>query len=159
MIDKLNSHAQIGVSVTVAKNGENNSSGCSEDAHSFEVVNRYADEDQELIMGQVGAALGSQLKEIIYKGGDESNNSGTSRFCCPLDEALVECVLTKSSSSGKLVKFTLPPYGKYPANKGRSKIGTMKTQYVETFFSNIAQSSGMDISLVKVRGDNGHHVV
>lgn len=35
----------------------------------------------------------------------------------------------------------------------------MKTQFVETFFNNLAQSSGMDISLTKIRGDNGHHVV
>ncbi|KAL7453068.1 hypothetical protein ACHAWC_007108 [Mediolabrus comicus] len=160
MIDQLNSHAQIGVSVTVTKNGD--SSNGSNNSHSFEVVNRYANEDQGLIMGQVGAALGSQLKELVNKKSSSNNSSRTSRFCCPLDEALVECVLTKLSSSndeGKLVKFTLPPYGKYPANKGRSKIGTMQTQYVETFFSNMAQSSGMDISLVKVRGDNGHHVV
>eukprot|EP00985_Skeletonema_marinoi_P017906 scaffold9914_cov142-Skeletonema_marinoi.AAC.3 len=156
MIDQLNSHAQIGVAVIVTKTNGESSSAMSP---SFEFVNRYADEDQALIMGQVGAALGSQLKELVYKG--EESNSRTSRFCCPLDEALVECVLTKSSSNneGQLTKFTLPPYGKYPANKGRSKIGTMKTQFVETFFTNVAQSSGMDISLVKVRGDNGHHVV
>lgn len=174
MIDQLNSHAQIGVSVTVTKKyiGESSSNSgsasASEDTHSFAVVNRYADEDQELIMGQVGAALGLQLKELIYNGEESNessnNNSRTSRFCCPLDEALVECVLTTKSASddderGKLVKFTLPPYGIYPANKGRSKIGTMKTQFVETFFSNIAQSSRMEISLVKIRGDNGHHVV
>ncbi|KAL7499939.1 hypothetical protein ACHAWT_007992 [Skeletonema menzelii] len=164
MIDQLNSHAQIGVAVTVTKSsGETSSSSATSngDKHSFEFVNRYADEDQGVIMGQVGAALGSQLKELLYKDGEESN-SRTSRFCCPLDEALVECVLTKSCSTnteGKLTKFTLPPYGKYPANKGRSKIGTMKTQFVESFFTNLAQSSGMDISLVKVRGDNGHHVV
>jgi imidazoleglycerol phosphate dehydratase HisB len=158
MIDQLNSHAQIGVAVTVTKNnGESSVADC--DKHSFEFVNRYADEDQGVIMGQVGAALGSQLKELVYKG--EQSDSRTSRFCCPLDEALVECVLTKTSSNneGKLTKFTLPPYGKYPANKGRSKIGSMKTQFVEAFFTNVAQSSGMDISLVKVRGDNGHHVV
>lgn len=158
MIDQLNSHAQIGVAVTVTKNnGASSVADC--DKHSFEFVNRYADEDQGVIMGQVGAALGSQLKELVYKG--EQSDSRTSRFCCPLDEALVECVLTKTSSNneGKLTKFTLPPYGKYPANKGRSKIGSMKTQFVEAFFTNVAQSSGMDISLVKVRGDNGHHVV
>mmetsp|Transcript_28646 Transcript_28646/g.60447 ORF Transcript_28646/g.60447 Transcript_28646/m.60447 type:complete len:442 (+) Transcript_28646:106-1431(+) len=155
MIDQLNSHAQIGVSVTVTKQGEDNS---GKDHHSFEVVNRYADEDQAKIMGAVGAALGKELNKLKYPEGDR-----TSRFCCPLDEALVECELTKKSNNGegggKLVEFTLPPYGKYPANKGRAKIGTMKTQHVETFFSNVADASGMDISLVKIRGDNGHHVV
>jgi len=156
MIDQLNSHAQIGVSVTVTKHGEENGNA-DKNNHSFEVVNRYADEDQADIMGSVGAALGTELKKLSYPDGDRA-----SRFCCPLDEALVECKLTKKASNGdggKLINFTLPPYGKYPANKGRAKIGTMKTQHVETFFSNLAQTSGMDISLVKVRGDNGHHVV
>ncbi|KAL7552398.1 hypothetical protein ACHAWF_015634 [Thalassiosira exigua] len=157
MIDQLNSHAQIGVSVTVTKQGEvkGAAGGCS---HSFEVVNRYADEDQADIVGSVGSALGREIKKFQFPEGGRS-----SRFCCPLDEALVECVLAKKASAngkgGELVKFTLPPYGKYPANKGRSKIGGLKTQFVETFFSELARSSGIDISLVKVRGDNGHHVV
>ena len=155
MIDQLNSHAQIGVSVTVAKEGE--TIPCNDD-HSFEVVNRYADEDQTDIMAVVGATLGVELHKLRYPDG-----SRTSRFCCPLDEALVECILTKDASReqgcGKLVNFTLPPYGKYPANKGRAKIGTMKTEHLGTFFSNLAQSSGVDISLTKIRGDNGHHVV
>mmetsp|Transcript_8768 Transcript_8768/g.15964 ORF Transcript_8768/g.15964 Transcript_8768/m.15964 type:complete len:437 (-) Transcript_8768:86-1396(-) len=152
MIDQLNSHAQIGVSVTVNKQGEDNNPS----NHSFEVVNRYADEDQAKLMGTVGTALGKELNKLKYPEGER-----TSRFCCPLDEALVECVLTKkpNGEAGKLVKFTLPPYGKYPVNKGRAKIGTMKTPYVETFFSNVAHTSGMDISLAKIRGDNGHHVV
>eukprot|EP00585_Thalassiosira_rotula_P012550 CAMPEP_0196133564 /NCGR_PEP_ID=MMETSP0910-20130528/2742_1 /TAXON_ID=49265 /ORGANISM="Thalassiosira rotula, Strain GSO102" /LENGTH=437 /DNA_ID=CAMNT_0041393307 /DNA_START=37 /DNA_END=1350 /DNA_ORIENTATION=+ len=153
MIDQLNSHAQIGVSVTVNKEGNDDVDAKN---HSFEVVNRYAEEDQAKIMGSVGAALGKELSKLKYPAGDRS-----SRFCCPLDEALVECILTKKKNGGdgKLVNFTLPPYGKYPVNKGRAKIGSMKTQYVETFFSNVAQTSGMDISLVKIRGDNGHHVV
>jgi len=141
------------VSVTVNKQGNDDVDAKN---HSFEVVNRYAEEDQAKIMGSVGAAVGKELSKLKYPAGDRS-----SRFCCPLDEALVECILTKkpSGGGGKLVNFTLPPYGKYPVNKGRAKIGSMKTQYVETFFSNVAQTSGMDISLVKIRGDNGHHVV
>lgn len=156
MIDQLNSHAQIGVSVTVSKGGEE----ASGDAHSSEYVNRHAEpaEDQEAIMGKVGAALGKELRGLVYS---KSGVAQSSRFCCPLDEALVECILTKNDgkADGKLATFTLSPYGKYPAGKGRSKIGKMKTLYVETFFSKLAESSGMDISLVKVRGDNGHHVV
>lgn len=154
MIDQLNSHAQVGVAVTVTKEGA--ATNGDADKHSFEVVNRYADEDQAEILGAVGAALGSELKKLTYPDG-----ARTSRFCCPLDEALVECVLAKKGGDdgGKLVEFTLPPYGKYPENKGRSQIGTLKTHYIETFFSALAKSSDMDISLVKIRGDNGHHVV
>lgn len=148
MIDQLNSHAQIGVAVTVSKSGDDNVAPSDH--------NRYADEDQNELVSTVAAALGSEIKKIIY-----ANNSGYSRFCCPLDEALVECILTKHSSvsQGKLTKFTLPPYGKYPFNKGRSKIGQLQTSTIESFFSALATNSGLDISLDKIRGDNGHHVV
>ena len=157
MIDQLNSHAQIGVSVTVTRLDEENVNG----------VNRFASEDQSEILGIVGTALGRELNRLNYPAGCNEHTT-TSRFCCPLDEALVECILTRNTSNntlegggvgGELLQFTLPPYGIYPANKGRSKIGSMETQYVETFFTNLAQSSGINISLVKVRGDNGHHVV
>jgi len=164
MVDQLNSHAQIGVSVTVGKDDVDDASAA---AIGGDEVNRYAEEDQGVIMAQVGAAIGAELKKIVYSGGSSSNTTGvrSSRFCCPLDEALVECILTTANSSsqqqqqGKLTTFTLPPYGKYPSNKGRSKIGTMKTQYVETFFASLASTSGVNISLHKIRGDNGHHVV
>lgn len=164
MIDQLNSHAQIGVSVTV---------NAKTDIHNVratdEYANRYAFEDQLEIMQLVGTTIGRELTSLNYPAAAtvEGCKLLTSRFCCPLDEALVECILTKNIMTntleggvvGKLVHFTLPPYGKYPVNKGRSKIGSVETQYVETFFANLARSSGIDISLVKMRGDNGHHVV
>jgi imidazoleglycerol-phosphate dehydratase len=74
----------------------------------------------------------------------------------------VECILevvTTTQENGKLVEFTLPPYGKYPLNIGRSTIGTLQTKYVENFFTALAQTSGLHITLRKIRGDNGHHVV
>ena len=182
MIDQLNSHAQVGVSVTVTKknesDGANNCIVDKKNDHSFEVVNRYSNENQCEIMEAVGTALGTELKKLIYHGNGNNNNNNeqrTSRFCCPLDEALVECILTtttitdtvtsssngdnKEEEYGKLVQFTLPPYGKYPNNTGRTTIGTMKTQYVQNFFTSLARSSGIHISLIKIRGDNGHHVV
>ncbi|KAL3786679.1 hypothetical protein HJC23_002768 [Cyclotella cryptica] len=161
MIDQLNSHAQIGVSVTVRQEG---AADTTNGASSAERANRYGSGDQTELIGTVGAALGRELKKIV----PARNEIATSRFCCPLDEALVECILTKCAPSsdgeltdaqGKLVKFSLAPYGKYPANKGRSKIGCLQTSCVETFFSNLAQHSGLNISLSKIRGDNGHHVV
>ncbi|EJK62950.1 hypothetical protein THAOC_16423 [Thalassiosira oceanica] len=158
MIDQLNSHAQVGVAVTVGKAGEETNG--SQDKHSYEVVNRYADEDQADIMSNVGSAIGVELGKLQFPGGE--GETRTSRFCCPLDEALVECTLTKpgcGESEGNLETFTLAPYGIYPANKGRSKIGQMQTRHVETFFAALAKASGLGITLVKIRGDNGHHVI
>ena len=55
MIDQLNSHAQVGVSVTVTKKNESDgANNCIVDKkkndHSFEVVNRYSNENQCEIM-------------------------------------------------------------------------------------------------------------
>ena len=168
MLDQLNSHAQVGVAITVKKTSvvDNNdtdhgniSAGSATDEHAFQVVNRYGNEDQGEIMGQVGTALGAELRKLD----NYPKENRTSRFCCPLDEALVECIITKPSNDdeeqGKLINFTLPPYGIYPANIGRTKIGSMETKHVQTFFTNLASSSGLNISLMKVRGDNGHHIV
>jgi imidazoleglycerol-phosphate dehydratase len=142
MLDQFNSHAQVGVAVSVVA-AETNT----------EDHNRYAAYSQETLQNQVGAALGAQLKTILTNVPDGAQ----SRFCCPLDEALVECILTKGS--GKLIEFTLPPYGVYPRPHGRTRIGQMETGYIQNFMTNLAQQSGLDMQLRKIRGVNGHHIV
>mmetsp|Transcript_16415 Transcript_16415/g.20059 ORF Transcript_16415/g.20059 Transcript_16415/m.20059 type:complete len:444 (-) Transcript_16415:195-1526(-) len=159
MLDQLNSHAQVGISVTVSKaneNGNNNDNG----SNNIEDRNRYSNppELQEDLMTQVGSAIGMEISKLI------PSTATKSRFCCPLDEALVECNLvfdTTSSAgdgSGTLASFSLYPYGIFPKN-GRTQIGTMLTAPLETFFRSLAKTSGLQISLVKLRGHNGHHVV
>jgi imidazoleglycerol-phosphate dehydratase len=171
MLDQLNSHAQIGVSVTAALALDTKDNDSSASDH-----NRHADEDQEQLMSQVGSAIGAELKKII-----PANTSRLSRFCCPLDEALVECILeinTGSASNsgsgagsgelsssidsivniGRVTTFELAPYGIYPKT-GRTQIGKMKTAPLHAFFTELALSSGLNISLKKVRGHNGHHIV
>lgn len=142
MLDQLNSHAQIGVAVTVTTSGD------------LEDRNRHADESlQEKLMKQVGTALGDEIKKII------PTSATRSRFCCPLDEALVECILSSSpSDSTGSISFDLAPYGIFPKT-GRTKIGNMMTAPLEFFFQSLSVASGLTISLQKVRGDNGHHVV
>jgi len=159
MIDQFNSHAQVGVSIHVAS---------VDGADDLNDKNRYAGSDtlQESLMGQVGLALGEKFNLLVTQSC--TNNSGaettfkkTSRFCCPLDEALVECILIydPTLSHGALETFTLAPYGVYPLTTGRTQIGQMKTAYVKTFFEHFARSSGLVVHLVKLRGRNGHHVV
>mmetsp|Transcript_15100 Transcript_15100/g.22047 ORF Transcript_15100/g.22047 Transcript_15100/m.22047 type:complete len:434 (+) Transcript_15100:53-1354(+) len=147
MIDQLNSHAQVGVSVVVSLSSDDDKGD----------KNRFAEpmDNQCALASQVGSAMGTELSKIIEK----VSVGSTSRFCCPLDEGLVECILTKSENGGSLTTFTLPPYGIYPSKTGRTKIGQMSTAIVQPFFQNLAVSSGLTISLHKVRGDNGHHVV
>jgi hypothetical protein len=104
MLDQFNSHAQVGVAISVATNGDDAS--CDVDNR-----NRFASHAQKDLQASVGAALGTQLKSLLTRVPD----GATSRFCCPLDEALVECVVTKpSDGNGSLDEFTLAPYGIYP---------------------------------------------
>jgi imidazoleglycerol-phosphate dehydratase len=89
------------------------------------------------------------------------NENSLSRFCCPLDEGLVECVIQPSSSGegGSLIEYTLSPYGVYPKGKGRTKIGQLETFAIESFWKALAENAKIDIQLNKIRGDNGHHIV
>lgn len=166
MLDQFNSHAQIGVSATVTKrendgivNGDidaSTSNNCS--VAGKEGINRYANpsELQEQLMGQVGSAFGVEFHKLL----SSLPVGRQSRFCCPLDEALVECNITLTDAEeGCLEEFTLEPYGIYPKLTGRTKIGCMVTAYVKTFFSEFAKTAKLNVTLRKIRGHNGHHVV
>jgi imidazoleglycerol-phosphate dehydratase len=149
MIDQFNSHAQIGVGLQV-------------DSLSFtdEVSNknRLADgTDQMALCEAVGAALGTALFESLNL--QHQPEGATSRFCCPLDEALVECNIEKAIGEGSLVEYTLAPYGIFPKGKGRSHIGKWDTTAIESFWSELARKAHLHVSFRKVRGDNGHHIV
>lgn len=142
MLDQFNSHAQIGVSATVTSTEEDD----------LEDRNRHGDDSLQLdLMKKVGTALGGEMKKLI------PSSAGESRFCCPLDEALVECIISPSNDSPSFV-FDLAPYGIYPKT-GRKKIGKMMTSPLEFFFQNLCMAAGLNVSLKKIRGDNGHHVV
>ncbi|KAL3764491.1 hypothetical protein ACHAW5_004754 [Stephanodiscus triporus] len=171
MIDQLNSHAQVGVSVTVVvvdDDREEDDDGDGRGRTRHDRANRYATEDQSELTSLVGSALGERLRILLSTAVDPGSKDGrrSSRFRCPLDEALVECTLATTTTTsedddggGRLVDFTLPPYGMYPPDVGRSRIGELETDNVRTFFDSLARSSGLAMSLRKVRGDNGHHVV
>jgi imidazoleglycerol phosphate dehydratase HisB len=167
MVDQLNSHAQIGVSILVSllqkEEGEENPDGAAKDTK-----NRFADTDQSALMELVGSAIGEQLYPLLHTERRKSPISTTtrSRFCCPLDEALVECQIAISSSSEKKetkspsITYDLAPYGKYPKTTGRTQIGHMKTAPLQIFWTSLAKAMQLDsLILVKIRGDNGHHVV
>eukprot|EP00526_Cylindrotheca_closterium_P011063 CAMPEP_0113630498 /NCGR_PEP_ID=MMETSP0017_2-20120614/15847_1 /TAXON_ID=2856 /ORGANISM="Cylindrotheca closterium" /LENGTH=414 /DNA_ID=CAMNT_0000540967 /DNA_START=8 /DNA_END=1252 /DNA_ORIENTATION=+ /assembly_acc=CAM_ASM_000147 len=141
MLDQCNSHAQVGVGLEVLFG----------DKTDMTDKNRLASSNQVDLCTAVGDELGKKLKEQLSYGKDAS------RFCCPLDEALVECVI--SNGDGNLLEYTLPPYGIYPKGKGRSKIGGLETAAIESFWKALARSSNLNIRFHKVRGDNGHHIV
>ncbi|KAL3912711.1 MAG: hypothetical protein SGARI_001016 [Bacillariaceae sp.] len=153
MIDQWNSHAQVGVGITV----KSSDSSTTTNTATTENPNRLASQNQVELCAAVGSALGKELRKVVINvDGDK-----TSRFCCPLDEALVECVISlpREKYAGQLVQFTLAPYGIYPKEKGRTHIGKLETFAIESFWKALAESSGLYISLRKLRGDNAHHIV
>jgi len=147
MIDQINSHGQIGISLTMADFAEFNANAADK--------NRHADHDQIKLMSLAGSKIGTALKQLLQ---GSSTCGDASRFSCPLDEALVTCVLTRAPNAGTVKCFTLPPYGKYPAG-GRKKIGHMETENLAVFFESLAEHADLEIALRKVRGDNAHHIV
>jgi imidazoleglycerol-phosphate dehydratase len=186
MMDQINSHAQIGVGLTVHHHSDFSSlsndsklSGSDDKDHpSSSNHNRLSQANQASLLRHVGWTLGSQLALLNKFLSLEDDTTATSRFCCPLDEALVECVLVKpavpnkkrkleegttSTTStkpvGDLIRYELAPFGKFPKETGRTKIGHLETAALEEFWKAFAKSTGLQISLVKLRGDNGHHIV
>lgn len=157
MIDQFNSHAQIGISLTIADFAEVENNG--DNGFVFESVgtqnhNRYAQNDQAKLMSLVGSKIGTEFKRLLT----QSATAGTSsRFCCPLDEALVACEI-KRVHAGELTSFTLPPYGTFPST-GRKTIGRMETDKLAIFWQCLAEHADISIVLRKVRGDNAHHIV
>ena len=160
MVDQLNSHAQIGISLQVAS-GSISSNEADFKSHD-EYINRFAAMDQSAIQSVVGTSLGNEFKGLLEKAYPKNGAAAyISNFACPLDEALVMCTLEYSpeAQSGDLKSFNLAPYGKFPAT-GRRLIGRMQTQSLESaFWTSLAKSSGLTIELKKISGDNAHHIV
>jgi len=127
MIDQWNSHAQVGVGLEVfdtvgraIEKGKLGTKNTSNDEHADR--NQLASGNQVELCTTVGHALGAELKKVILSTKDTSPSH--SRFCCPLDEALVECLISSlndaafnvnvNNNDDCLVKYSLAPYGIYP---------------------------------------------
>ena len=68
MLDQLNSHAQVGVSVTaLACNSSSNNSNSNSNNNNIDDRNRYAEpvEKQAELMVAVGAALGAEIGKLL----------------------------------------------------------------------------------------------
>jgi imidazoleglycerol-phosphate dehydratase len=166
MIDQLNSHAQIGVSLVIGNFAAPTTGDkvAADDGNSTEPatadVNRHKN-DQNKLMRLVGSKLGSEIHTLVVASAASlTQSSPESNFACPLDEALVECQIRiadpkQSQKVGNLKAYTLPPYGKYR----RTLIGCLETDHLVQFWSSLAEASGLEISLTKVRGNNAHHIV
>ena len=152
MIDQLTSHAQLGVSVVVSRDG----------VASVPCIDASGtDEQDEAVARAAGAALGQALAQTLAPGvaAVAAGAAGRAEFAAPLDEAYSTCVLdvARGGAPGSL-RFELAPYGP-GGSSGRARIGTYKTALTEPFWSALAESANLDVTLLKRRGDNAHHIV
>merc|ERR1719362_1737258 len=167
MLDQLRSHAQLNITVFVDLFDNINDTHCF-DANNLEYKNRHAFPKyrQNELMIIVGSSLGRNIQKLLLQNIDiinECSLTHSSRFCCPLDESLVECTIFMDKSKkgiGSLDLFTLSPYGSYPPHKGRLSIGHLRLHpNLEIFFRHMCISSGLNVKLHKIRGENSHHIV
>lgn len=168
MLDQFNSHAQIGLSVVITDFGSDEDDDDDDDIHKNR--NRHADHDQAKLLSLVGAKVGAEFHRLLAHRGHHVHQPGSiaassSRFVCPLDESLVACKLTPvATGHGKLIAYTLPPYGKFPSTAtatatGRTKLGHLETAHLELFWSSLAAHAHLELQFDKIDGDNGHHIV
>ena len=99
MLDQLNSHAQIGVSVLVEKPAADDD---YDDDVNLSDENRFSRYNQNDIVTAVARSLGGKLGLILSEAYQNDASSGGKRkrnedsaptkvtFSCPLDEALVQ---------------------------------------------------------------------
>ena len=171
MLDQLKSHAQLQLSVMVvskkrsldeASNGNGN--GSSENNEN-ENPNRLATHNQSDLLSAIGTQVGLQLRALLK---NNPNARQESVFLCPLDEALVECCITRATEEsattdadvkGRLDEYTLAPYGSFPKATGRKHIGQLETAAIEFFWRAVSESSGLVLKFQKHRGTNAHHIV
>jgi imidazoleglycerol-phosphate dehydratase len=152
MLDQLHSHAQLRVQLLHAEFPK-------EGAQDKETIHQH--------VASIGTAMGTALNTFL-QARVASTECRSSTFACPLDEALVVCVLQKKTPSaagntnktGILQAYTLAPYGIYPRTTGRVSIGTLPTATLEFFWRHLMQAMpDMWLELYKIRGHNAHHIV
>lgn len=147
MLDQFYSHAQIGLQFAIIPEGAD--SNCNADTL-----------DQAELLRNVGTAVGCALQkylsDVVVLGGTSGRSS---TFSCPLDEALVTCVIERSNNDepGSLQSYTLAPFGCFPKT-GRTKLGHLQTSAIEEFWKALAQNAHLHIRLEKIRGRNAHHI-
>lgn len=93
-----------------------------------------------------GIALGQAIKEAV---GDKKGIKRFGNFILPMDDALVLCA----------IDFSGRPYLNYDAKVTEEKCGDYETCLTEEFFYALSYSAGINIHIMKMAGNNGHHII
>ncbi len=152
MLDQINSHAQMGISLVFEGNVEDK--------------NRHASHDPATFLSYVGDKVGKTLLPYVTTNNKNNKNKNNPQpppfivtFSCPLDEALVECQLSFSTKQAGCEYRHFTPLGKYPLPTGRTHLGHLNVACLPVFWEALAQAAQLKLVFTKVRGDNAHHII
>ncbi len=137
MLDQINSHAQVGISLVLEGNVEDK--------------NRHASLDPVTFLSFVGKTVGTALLPLL----NDKQQQLPVTFSCPLDEALVECKLSFSPEHAGCEYLHFTPLGKY----ARTHLGQLNVSQLPVFWETLAQAAQLQLIFTKVRGDNAHHII
>lgn len=104
------------------------------------------DVDQHHTVEDVGLALGQALREAL---GDKAGIRRFGDAACPLDEALVSCVVDLSGR----------PFLAYNLKIRQARVGSFDTELVHDFFLALSNQAGMNLHLNQLQGRNAHHII
>ena len=156
MIDQLTSHAQLGVSVVVSRDG----------VASVPCIDASGtDEQDEAVARAAGAALGQALAQTLAFGVAAFAAAGTAgsrrvRRAAGRGELDVRPPDVARGGAPGSLRFELAPYGP-GGSSGRARIGTYKTAPTESAFWSEAPASANPVEdpAEAQSWDNAHHIV
>ncbi|NLP35740.1 MAG: imidazoleglycerol-phosphate dehydratase HisB [Clostridiales bacterium] len=102
--------------------------------------------DSHHTVEDTGIVLGQAIKSALD---DKEGISRYGSFLLPMDETLVLCAIDLSGR----------PYLVFDEEFTVDKIGYMDTELIKEFFYAISYSSGMNLHIKKMYGENNHHIV
>ena len=156
MLDQLTAHAQLGLSLSSSASGV-----------QMEPEKKYPPESlvqcgsAEQLEGELteaaGEALGAALRTML---GPLQAELPAARFLAPLDEGLAEVVLQPNVDSKvePSLHYALAPFGSQPP-AGRKFVGDLRLELLSGFWGALAKGLNATLTVVKVRGENAHHIV
>ncbi len=104
------------------------------------------DVDAHHTVEDTGIVLGQAIKNALA---DKQGIKRYGSFLLPMDETLVLCAIDLSGR----------PYLSYDLKFTADRVGALDTELVKEFFYAISYSTGMNLHLRLLSGDNNHHII
>lgn len=102
--------------------------------------------DSHHTIEDMGIVLGEAIKRAV---GDKKGIKRYGSIILPMDETLVLCAIDLSGR----------PYLVFDAEFSCDKVGNMDTEMVKEFFYAISYTTGMNLHMKVLSGQNNHHII